>query len=758
MSGVFGSGTKVTNYSGIDIQSTSASLPIPIIYGQAMLTPNLVDYDGFKKVKKGAKGNFGKGGILSSGEEIYTADVIMAIGEGPISSIVGIYQTSYTLLSSTQCGLSLIGGSIGQSPTSYWSSTYPTKALGYTGIAYAYGIGFDLGPSASVGSNSMVIDGILSGSGFNGVDADPSEVIADFLTNQHYGVGFPSASIDSATLAGTGSGDASLKTYVWAQGFAFSPVLNSKEPANTTLTRWLQLLNCTAVWSSGQLKFIPYGDTMITGNGYTYVPNLTPLYNLTDEHFVDSGDDDPIIVMRSDPYSRPNRLSLEIVGRSDNFQTGPVTVWDQAAIDRFGLREGSTITAHEFLDPGIAQLSAQLILQRGIYVARTFQFKLSWEFGLLDPMDIIEINDPLVGLVNQLVRITDIEEADDGMLTVTAEEFVVGVGTPQAYAIQANSNGIPDGNVAPNSVNTPIIFELPAQVSGNQVTIVAGVSPQSADANWGGAYVWASYDGTTYSQVATITGPSTMGSTTASLASYSGSNPDTSDTLSVSLAESGQPLSSTTMANAAAGTTVCYVGGEFISFETATLTGANAYNLTSLWRGLYGVGSISIASGSQFLYLGGSLARYNVPPANIGDTLYLKFQSFNIFGAAVEDLSVCTAYTYTITGAGVVPSLLNIDYGNNQSTPHSTAFSGALGVIVTNSTGTPLAGYNVTFTAPASGASCLFSGSHTTSVVTNSSGLAAAPAPTANSSTGTYSVIATVGGTAVPTTFTLTNT
>ena len=134
MSGVFGSGTKVTNYSGIDIQSTSASLPIPIIYGQAMLTPNLVDYDGFKKVKKGAKGNFGKGGILSSGEEIYTADVIMAIGEGPISSIVGIYQTSYTLLSSTQCGLSLIGGSIGQSPTYYWSSNAGPVSLKPKGL------------------------------------------------------------------------------------------------------------------------------------------------------------------------------------------------------------------------------------------------------------------------------------------------------------------------------------------------------------------------------------------------------------------------------------------------------------------------------------------------------------------------------------------------------------------------------------------------------------------------------------------------
>ena len=34
-------------------------------------------------------------------------------------------------------------------------------------------------------------------------------------------------------------------------------------------------------------------------------------------------------------------------------------------------------------------------------------------------------------------------------------------------------------------------------------------------------------------------------------------------------------------------------------------------------------------------------------------TLYLKFQSFNVFGGGVQDISACTAYTYTPTGAGL---------------------------------------------------------------------------------------------------------
>jgi hypothetical protein len=32
--------------------------------------------------------------------------------------------------------------------------------------------------------------------------------------------------------------------------------------------------------------------------------------------------------------------------------------------------------------------------------------------------------------------------------------------------------------------------------------------------------------------------------------------------------------------------------------------------------------------------------------------LFLKFQSFNIFGQSVEDLSECAVYPYTPSGAG----------------------------------------------------------------------------------------------------------
>jgi len=64
----------------------------------------------------------------------------------------------------------------------------------------------------------------------------------------------------------------------------------------------------------------------------------------------------------------------------------------------------------------------------------------------------------------------------------------------------------------------------------------------------------------------------------------------------------------------------------------------------------------------------------------------------------------------------------------------------------------------VTFTAPATGASAAFSGSATTTAVTNASGIATAPTLTANGQAGAYSVTASVPGVTTPASFSLTNT
>ena len=83
-----------------------------------------------------------------------------------------------------------------------------------------------------------------------------------------------------------------------------------------------------------------------------------------------------------------------------NTRRTPVEARDQSQIEIFGPRVGPTITAHEICDEFvIAPIVAQTILQRELYVRTKFTFKLSWEYCLLDPMDVVTITDAQPRLV-----------------------------------------------------------------------------------------------------------------------------------------------------------------------------------------------------------------------------------------------------------------------------------------------------------------------------------------------------------------------
>ena len=113
------------------------------------------------------------------------------------------------------------------------------------------------------------------------------------------------------------------------------------------------------------------------------------------------------------------------------------------------------------------------------------------------------------------------------------------------------------------------------------------------------------------------------------------------------------------------------IDGELLAYESATLTGANAYGLTGLQRGFAGTIGAAPSAGAPFARLDSAVVQYNLPDTWIGVQLHFKFQSFNVFGAGVEDLSTCAAYAYTPNGSGalgpVAQALLvgtNLDFGN----------------------------------------------------------------------------------------------
>ena len=109
---------------------------------------------------------------------------------------------------------------------------------------------------------------------------------------------------------------------------------------------------------------------------------------------------------------------------------------------------------------------------------------------------------------------------------------------------------------------------------------------------------------------------------------------------------------SVSAADAANFATLCYVGGELLAFQTATLTTTYHYALTGLYRGAYGSAIGSHAAGTQFARLDHAIGRFPYPSTLVGQTIHLKFPSSNIVGGGAQSLASVPAYTYTVTGSG----------------------------------------------------------------------------------------------------------
>src|SRR5512138_1296590 len=106
-----------------------------------------------------------------------------------------------------------------------------------------------------------------------------------------------------------------------------------------------------------------------------------------------------------------------------------------------------------------------------------------------------------------------------------------------------------------------------------------------------------------------------------------------------------------------------------------------------------------------------------------------------------------------------VPYRVVISSGNDQEKQVNQAFDAPLMVFVQDYFGTPISGANVTFTAPASGASGTFASTsnNTETVTTGATGIATSSTFTANNTVGTHTVIASTSGAASTASFSLEN-
>ena len=408
--------------------TSQAGSPIPLCYGTQRVTVNLIEFWGFSGSSGGGKGGKGLGqtGGKKGSNQNFSVDVAFGLCQGPASFAgpsgnLRIWSNGGVALGLGNVGLNGYAGDDGQSPDPVFASADPnTPVLGYSGTCYVTGTPLQLGGSPALPNLQFEIGGTAAGTAGPSFpfDARPDAIVSDLLTNPRYGAGFPSGNLDSAgSLADWGN-------YCQAAQLAMSLLLDRQQPCARWLEEIAQLTVSAVVWSGGMLKVIPYGDQALAANGATWSPHLIWQYSLGDGDFIDfGGGSDPVLLSRADIAQTPNWLSIEYMDSVNSYNQQVLPVWDQGLIDGHGLHVDPSIQAHEFTNPVSAAISAQLQLQRRAYIRNTYKFKLDWRYSLLEPMDIVLLTDAALGLEEAPVRITQIEENENGELTVTAEEI-----------------------------------------------------------------------------------------------------------------------------------------------------------------------------------------------------------------------------------------------------------------------------------------------------------------------------------------------
>ena len=657
MGGIFGSTTISTSDKRINsmrIQQSAYGLTQPLVYGKNRVAANMFWYGDFKAIAHTTTTKSGgKGGKTKTKNTTYTYSASLMLGlcenkikdigiiwrdkeqivTGNMPIIIGYKRQGFNSLKPIieyriqtpieQLGFELFDGD--HNPVwGYLASKHPDEAVHYPFLGYVACANYDLGGSAALSNHNFeVISDITFSETIH--DANPADVIEDFITNPRYGA---APSLNMADLS-------EFRTYCAATNLLISPALTEQREAFEIISEIVEAVNCAVVPSPDGLKIRSYGDSAVTGNGVTFTPNLEPVYHLTDDDFL--GEDQPIRVRRSRDTDAYNHCQIEYANRFNQYNTETVEAKDQANIEMFGLRTQDPVKFDFFCEPKIARHAVQLLLQRRLYVRNEYEFELGWKYCRLEPMDIVTITDESLGLNQFPVRITRVEEDEEGVLSITAEELAVGSRSAVEYDLQS-SNGYQGGNEEPGNVNAPAIFEPPLELTDgkNQIWVAA-----SGGINWGGCNVWASIDNTTYEMIGTIYGSARYGTLVSAI--------DADDTsMQVQLNTSSQIFGGT-LEDAEVDATLCKVGDEYINYIDATLDGSGRYTLSDMLRGRFDDAS-SHNAGELFVRIDRAIFEYDFNPNMIDKQIYLKFTSFNGLEQKEETLDEVTAYSYTING------------------------------------------------------------------------------------------------------------
>lgn len=568
-----------------------------------------------------------------------------------------------------------------------WQSSYNgdwSQARAYalaSGLLVSYAL-TDATTGASFLQNfftSLNIDPVWSNAVLNLVPRGDETIVAGTIT---------AATVTATIPSESPQGNYPIQVATPASFVADKGVVDSVTliPYTSVVVPWYEVLSSGQyeVSATGLYAFSPADVGRSVDISFTeaamasYNPPAAPLFDLNDSDFLSNQSGfgntnaDPVSGQRLPPRLQNNIVKVEYLDRSNSYNPAVTQAQDDGAILLYGERgSDSTNSWHWFQTLSAAGQAADLALGRA-RIANNYSFTLRPRYVVLDPGDIVSITDmgtatdPGLGLNRQWVRILDVQENNDRSINFLVEEYLEGTGAAPVYGREVSAGSAQNYQADPGGINAPLIFEPTDELAGG-LQVWAAISGVNV-ALFGGSDAYASYDGINYSLVPNGRqfGSARMGVLTAPLPAVAinltGQTIDAINTLAVDLTESSGELASGSQTDALALNTACYVDGEIISYQTATLTAADKYNLTYLVRGVYGTEAsiVTHAAGASFARLDAGILKIPFDQTRIGTTLYLKFLPFNIWGITVATLADVPQYTYTITGSALASPLPNI--------------------------------------------------------------------------------------------------
>lgn len=623
--------TRANKISTFTVNTAEYGTAVPEIYGTTRIGGNIIYYDDFTAHEHKETHRAGKGGGKQTNiTYTYSVATIIGLCEGQITGINRIWKDKEVYnYPAEEVGLSLFDGASTQSPWSYVAQHHPDKSLPYNGLAYMAGV-IDLGDSAAMPTYNFEVKGKLLSTG-DGIDVNPADYIRALLDR----VGLSDVNIENLD---------EYRKYCKEADLLISTPADADESAVRDIVKEITgLTNAHIFWSNDQYKIVIIEDRP-AGN---WTPDKTVQYDLTADDFIPQSDGALVTYQRKDSADIYNRFPVEFSNRANSYEKESVAYQFSEDIANHGLRQANTINARYMYTKERAVKVAEMAARKNKYGRNQYTFTLDWAFCRIEPGDLVRISDKYSGIDKQVVRVTAVTEDDSGMLTVTAVSVPPGNYSAATYDVHDVDRPFIDYNkTAPDTI--PVIFQPPADLTADGLEL--WIAAKGKADGWGGCTVYVSDDNTNYRTVGQIAGSARCGKLTQPLSPI----PNHPSGNQVFVTCNDQLLSGTPQ-DAERKNTLCWIDGECMSYVNANLQSNGTWLLSGLYRGQCNTAVRTHDRDTDFVRLDNSVFKVPFAKDDIGKKIYIKFCSYNIFGAGQQDLSEVKAYEYTLTPYYIPP-------------------------------------------------------------------------------------------------------